>query len=109
MADPRNIFSGVRSPQKVVGSKLYSDPRVQLKICRKWWRQSSKYGRNSPTIFDWGDDIPFLAKLRLYLQNQGVDPADTTVDPQTGKWWRQIKDVRTHGAYVKEPHQKKDY
>ncbi|GBC20377.1 hypothetical protein RIR_jg39305.t1 [Rhizophagus irregularis DAOM 181602=DAOM 197198] len=58
---------------------------------QKWWRQSSKYGRNSPTIFDWGDDIPFLAKLRLYLQNQGVDPADTAVDPPTGKWWRQIK------------------
>jgi hypothetical protein len=28
-------------------------------------------------FFKWGDDIPyFLAQLRLYLQNQGVDPAD---------------------------------
>ncbi len=28
-------------------------------------------------FFDWSDDIPdFLAKLKLYLQNQGVDPAD---------------------------------
>ncbi|CAG8759873.1 36011_t:CDS:2, partial [Gigaspora margarita] len=28
-------------------------------------------------FFDWGDDIPdFLVKLRLYLQNQGVNPAE---------------------------------
>ena len=35
-------------------------------------------------FFDWGDDIPdFLAKLRLYLQNQGVDPADNARGPLT--------------------------
>ena len=33
-------------------------------------------------FFDWGDSIPdFLAKLRLYLQNQGVDPADNAANP----------------------------
>ncbi|CAG8740102.1 7440_t:CDS:2, partial [Gigaspora rosea] len=32
------------------------------------------------------DDIPdFLAKLRLYLQNQGVDPADNVGGPPTGR------------------------
>ena len=37
-------------------------------------------------FFDWGDDIPdFLAKLRLYLQNQGVDPADAVGGPPTGR------------------------
>jgi hypothetical protein len=37
-------------------------------------------------FFDWGDDIPdFLAKLRLYLQNQGVDPADNAGGPPTGR------------------------
>ena len=35
-------------------------------------------------FFDWDDDIPdFLAKLRLYLQNQGVDPADNAGGPPT--------------------------
>ncbi|CAG8837008.1 42772_t:CDS:2, partial [Gigaspora margarita] len=33
-----------------------------------------------------GDDIPdFLAKLRLYLQNQDVDPADNAGGPPTGR------------------------
>ncbi|CAG8854755.1 15511_t:CDS:1, partial [Gigaspora margarita] len=33
-----------------------------------------------------GDDIPdFLAKLRLYLQNQGVNPADNAAGPPTGR------------------------
>ena len=37
-------------------------------------------------FFNWGDDIPdFLAKLRLYLQNQGVDPADNAGGPPTGR------------------------
>src|SRR3954449_10630462 len=37
-------------------------------------------------FFDWDDDIPdFLAKLRLYLQNQGVDLADNAGGPPTGK------------------------
>jgi len=37
-------------------------------------------------FFDWDDDIPnFLAKLRLYLQNQGVDPADNAGGPPTGR------------------------
>ncbi len=37
-------------------------------------------------FFDWDDDIPdFLAKLRLYLQNQGVDPADNAGGPLTGR------------------------
>ncbi|CAG8723099.1 37626_t:CDS:2, partial [Gigaspora margarita] len=32
------------------------------------------------------DDIPdFLAKLRLYLQNQGVDPANNMGGPPTGR------------------------
>ncbi|CAG8853391.1 18600_t:CDS:2, partial [Gigaspora margarita] len=31
-------------------------------------------------------DIPdFLAKLRLYLQNQGVDPADNAAGPPAGR------------------------
>src|SRR6266542_5125764 len=37
-------------------------------------------------FFDWDDDIPdFLAKLRLYLQNQGVDPADNAGGLPTGR------------------------
>ncbi|EXX67389.1 hypothetical protein RirG_114840 [Rhizophagus irregularis DAOM 197198w] len=37
-------------------------------------------------FFDWDDSIPdFLAKLRLYLQNQGVDPADNAGGPPTGR------------------------
>src|SRR5437764_413334 len=37
-------------------------------------------------FFDWNDDIPdFLAKFRLYLQNQGVDPADNAGGPPTGR------------------------
>jgi hypothetical protein len=37
-------------------------------------------------FFDWGDDIPdFLAKLRLYLQNQGVDLADNAGAPVIGR------------------------
>ncbi|CAG8784284.1 23609_t:CDS:2, partial [Gigaspora rosea] len=33
-----------------------------------------------------GDDIPdFLVKLRLYLQNQGVDLADNARGPLTGR------------------------
>ncbi|CAB5213232.1 unnamed protein product [Rhizophagus irregularis] len=37
-------------------------------------------------FFDWDDSIPdFLAKLRLYLQNQGVDPADNAGAPPTGR------------------------
>ncbi|CAG8852300.1 6922_t:CDS:2, partial [Gigaspora margarita] len=33
-----------------------------------------------------GDNIPdFLAKLRLYLQNQGVNPADNAGGPPTGR------------------------
>ena len=36
--------------------------------------------------FDWDDSIPdFLAQLRLYLQNQGVDPADNAGGPPTGR------------------------
>ncbi|CAG8782076.1 18710_t:CDS:2, partial [Gigaspora margarita] len=32
------------------------------------------------------NDIPdFLAKLKLYLQNQGVDPADNAGGPPTGR------------------------
>ncbi|RIB15351.1 hypothetical protein C2G38_2192589 [Gigaspora rosea] len=37
-------------------------------------------------FFDWGDNIPdFLVKLRLYLQNQGVDLANNTGGPPTGR------------------------
>src|SRR5215216_3566503 len=37
-------------------------------------------------FFDWDDSISdFLAKLRLYLQNQGVDPADNAGGPLTGR------------------------
>ncbi|CAB4418762.1 unnamed protein product [Rhizophagus irregularis] len=37
-------------------------------------------------FFDWGDDIPnYLAQLRLYLQHQGVDPADNAAGPPTGR------------------------
>jgi len=37
-------------------------------------------------FFDWDDSIPdFLAKLRLYLQNQGVDLADNVGGPPTGR------------------------
>ncbi|CAG8683005.1 7441_t:CDS:2 [Cetraspora pellucida] len=37
-------------------------------------------------FFDWSDDIPdFLVKLRLYLQNQGVNLADNAGDPPTGR------------------------
>ncbi|CAG8847167.1 44728_t:CDS:2, partial [Gigaspora margarita] len=37
-------------------------------------------------FFDWGDNIPdFFAKLRLYLQNQGVNLADNAAGPPTGR------------------------
>ena len=37
-------------------------------------------------FFDWDDSIPdFLAKLRLYFQNQGVDPTDNVGGPPTGR------------------------
>ncbi len=37
-------------------------------------------------FFDWDDDIPdFLAKLRLYLQNQSVDLTDNAGGPPTGR------------------------
>ncbi|GBB89654.1 hypothetical protein RclHR1_16400006 [Rhizophagus clarus] len=40
----------------------------------------------SQPFFDWGDNIPdFLAKLRLYMQNQGVDPADNAESLLTGR------------------------
>ncbi|CAG8856540.1 4993_t:CDS:2, partial [Gigaspora margarita] len=33
-----------------------------------------------------GDDIPdFLARLRLYLQNQSVNPANNAAGPPTGR------------------------
>ncbi|CAG8766397.1 31266_t:CDS:2, partial [Gigaspora margarita] len=38
------------------------------------------------TIVPFGDDIPdFLAKLRLYLQNQDVDLANNAGGPPTGR------------------------
>ncbi len=37
-------------------------------------------------FFDWDDSISdFLAKLRLYLQNQGVDLADNVRGPSIGR------------------------
>ena len=37
-------------------------------------------------FFDWGDDIAdFLTKLRLYLQNQGVNPADNVGGTPIGR------------------------
>ncbi|PKY61186.1 hypothetical protein RhiirA4_485827 [Rhizophagus irregularis] len=39
-----------------------------------------------PTTYSEDDSIPdFLAKLRLYLQNQEVDPADNAGGPPTGR------------------------
>ena len=40
----------------------------------------------SQPFFDWDDSISdFLAKLRLYLQNQGINLADNAGGPSTGR------------------------
>ncbi|CAG8755624.1 15027_t:CDS:2 [Cetraspora pellucida] len=44
----------------------------------------NRNGKNTTTIFDWSENIPdFLAKLRLYLQNQKVNLADNAGGPPT--------------------------
>ncbi|CAG8838797.1 39954_t:CDS:2, partial [Gigaspora margarita] len=43
------------------------------------------------------DDIPdFLAKLRLYLQNQGVNPANNAAGPPTGRELEKAEDISEH-------------
>ncbi|CAI2180683.1 12546_t:CDS:2 [Funneliformis geosporum] len=62
-----------------------SSLKDQLYQARKDMQDKGKY------IFSleeqlWDDDISdFLAKLRLYLQNQGVNSVDNAGSPPTGK------------------------